>query len=445
MKKILLVLIFVFAFAGFAFGAPPDDYNIYNFSDFKKESYQSIGNITAYFLHGFDFLGYDSTYPSLEKMTQAEVNAVVTGTTKIKKAPDSYGIVGYSQGGLRALAFSTYLKANYSAEEYKKLKAVVTYSGINQGMQALQDDLPGVKSRVMDEVNTLYDGFLALNATGLALLTSTTAITGLTIANVLTSPNIPSPIADIVMKFLPAEVKGYVAPALLGSNSGKSAKQLGLSQLDDMRPGSEYINKYVSNFSSLIYSIQTGTEIVIKTKWLGIIPVPYIEKVPVYKIVSFSQPTIKFPSNLPVGFIVGTNNSVKNLPSSEVTTIAKTLETTFTATEVFHIAHSAALIGLLTGSPSHAAKAKKAKQLVGDIDGMVNYLTRSYDGDGVIAKSNQYYPRTIKDPAGKVTTLLTNVLSDEDYMPVNANHSDIDSNPETYNHIRTLFSSAGLR
>jgi hypothetical protein len=446
MKKLLFIFIFVFIFAGLAFEAPPsDDYNIYNYNDVKKESYQSIGNINAYYLGGFDFNGYNSTYPGLERMTRAEVKAVVTGVktdgTVIRKAPDSYGIVGYSQGGLRALAFSTHLKANYSESEYKKLKAVVTYSGIDQGIQTLQDDLPGVRSRIMDEVNILSDGVDAFFATGLTPIINSILVPLISTIKVTASSNI---LMDIVLSFLPAEVKGYIAPTMLGT--GKTANQLGLSQLNDMKPGSGYIKNYVADSSTSICKVKIGSLPVIKIKIVNLKPVIYIEYTPVYINVSYTHPVVKFPSDLPVGFIVGTNNSLKSKADKEapVVATAKTLETVFDITEKFHIVNSIAIIGLITGSPAYASKANKAKQMVGNIDAMITYVTRSSDGDGLIARGNQYYPRVIKDPAGNEIKLLTNVLSKDEYMPVYANHADIDDNQDTYANIRTLFSTARL-
>jgi len=116
----------------------------------------------------------------------------------------------------------------------------------------------------------------------------------------------------------------------------------------------------------------------------------------------------------------------------------------FTLAEAYHIVNCFGIIGLLTGSVTHASNADKARRLMGDINGMVNYITRSYDGDGLVAMANQYYPKSTLDSTGKTKPLLTNVLSKEDYLPVNANHKTIETTQTTYDNIKTLFKQAGL-
>jgi len=184
-------------------------------------------------------------------------------------------------------------------------------------------------------------------------------------------------------------------PAFPGLMASKISGDYNIFNFSSVKTGT---NKSISPYNAYFLN---GFETVIKIKWLGIIPVPVIETVPVYKTVSFTEPGVRFPADLPVGFIVGTNNSVKDLLPSAAKTTASVLEASFATAEVFHIVHSAALIGLLTGSPGYAKQANKAKQMVSDIDGMVNHVTRSYDGDGLVARGNQYYPRTVKDPVGK--------------------------------------------
>jgi len=246
----------------FLFSAPPKpDFRINDFSVAQPKYSNSIGTTNAYFLEGFDFAGYNSTYPSMTAMTEAEVNAVISGKKQdcktIKQSPTSYGIVGYSQGGLRALAFATHLKNSKPAAEYNKLKAVVTMSGIDQGMQALQDDLPGIKSRIMSQVNILTNGLRATSGVTSAIgfpIVTTVLVTGVKFSELINSPASQMTV-DIITKFLPSEFQGYVVPAMLGKD--KPAKDKGYQQLDDMRPRSGYMKNYVADNVPSSYKVQT--------------------------------------------------------------------------------------------------------------------------------------------------------------------------------------------
>jgi len=91
MKSFSFFFVFILLFTGVAINAQSPDGRISNFAN--STIGKGVGGINnAYFLTGFDFQGYNESYPKLETMTQAEVNAVVNGTN-VQKAPSSYGIV----------------------------------------------------------------------------------------------------------------------------------------------------------------------------------------------------------------------------------------------------------------------------------------------------------------------------------------------------------------
>ncbi|MDR0761082.1 MAG: hypothetical protein LBF74_13405 [Treponema sp.] len=74
----------------------------------------------------------------------------------------------------------------------------------------------------------------------------------------------------------------------------------------------------------------------------------------------------------------------------------------------------------------------------------VNYITRSYDGDGLVARANQFYPKSFYNPVDKTTKKLLNNVYDPDpvtargYCPVNANHADSDDADETKIYITAI-------
>ena len=95
------------------------------------------------------------------------------------------------------------------------------------------------------------------------------------------------------------------------------------------------------------------------------------------------------------------------------------------------------------GSIEHANNARKAKELVKNPQKMINDITRSYDGDGLVAKANQYYPTMVVDPTGKKTELLGNkLLKTREFLPVDDNHSGVGKNDDTFTNIKYLFSLA---
>ena len=99
-----------------------------------------VAGVTTYAFYGFDFEGYKASPLGLDAIVKNEHEFV-----KKKEAHD-FAVVGHSQGGLRALAFATYLQNN-DAAGLNNLQAVVTVSGIDQGIKALDGGLPVANAR----------------------------------------------------------------------------------------------------------------------------------------------------------------------------------------------------------------------------------------------------------------------------------------------------------
>ena len=91
------------------------------------------------FFEGFDFNGYKAESDGIEPMLEKTLELLQKyyGKNGEVAANHPFVFVGHSQGGLRALAMSTYLKKN-DKELYKQLRGVVTLSGIDQGLKLLE-------------------------------------------------------------------------------------------------------------------------------------------------------------------------------------------------------------------------------------------------------------------------------------------------------------------
>jgi hypothetical protein len=210
MRKILylLILLSVIAGAGFTQAKEPT----FKISDFSADMKTAYGN--GYWLDGFDFEGYNSAYPTLEQMTKAEVGAVKNGNT-VTKAAGPYTIIGYSQGGLRALAYATALKKSYPAD-FKNLQSVITVSGIDQGMQALENDLPGIRARILDRVRTIEGGIgvIASVISAGQLTVDATRLLGKITSFTLIGQSFNNALLDFVAAALPDDFQGYISPVL---------------------------------------------------------------------------------------------------------------------------------------------------------------------------------------------------------------------------------------
>jgi pimeloyl-ACP methyl ester carboxylesterase len=439
-RKPCVLFIVLCLFGMHLYGVDPD----YAISKYDKSS--EIGT-TAFFLDGFRFYDYNKTYPTLTQMTTAEVNAVRYGT-KVSKPSGKYTVIGYSQGGLRALAYATKLKQTVANSEFKKLEAVITISGIDQGIQALSGDLSGIRSRVLEEVDTIEKGFYACAAESVFGQLASAMIYGIyKIINLSTGVSFNDAAMDLVANKALSSASGfsgYLKPALLSENKNKSATQVGLQQLDDMKPGSGYQKNFVADTLVKSYRVKDGSVWAAEWRkgWLGI-PYLWIGKKDTYKTVYVSQPLVKFDPNIPVGFIVGTRNSF-DIPAG-VRNQFNYLGDKFEEARVVHTVKSWLVYGLILGCPAYARNAENASNLVWDVDGMINKVTGSYDGDGLVARANQYYPGSFYNPQeNKSTKLLNNVLKvgNSDYGEVKANHIDTKDHATTINHLRTMVAKA---
>jgi len=408
MKKLFLLFISILLIVSNTWGQVASSaYNAKVFDIEKTDSIDSkiknaVGSIFSstgkkvYYFNGFDFEKYNKNDPNLTDITTAEVLAIkngITGGTRVTKPTNSYSIIGHSQGGLRALAYITEKQKN-NASQLSNIDAVITVSGINQGLPLLDGGLAGFRRRAGDKVNIVGNGIRA-------------AIGIFDVFEVLARLIPRNQLADgfgFFMSILPSQKKMYWTQAWTNTTPGV------FRQLDDMAPNSAYINEFVARTMEHTYKRQTGTRLtsewrstpgLLGTKiwylWIGYVPVytTYIarEVIPV------------FNNTVPLGFIVGTNSKTLSMLDNEksITDGIFAAEISFAVVQAFHIAKCVGIIGLFSGSVTYANDANRARLLMKDIDAELNDLKRSSENDGLVAVYSQFIPKTFKDPNTSIT------------------------------------------
>jgi len=437
--------------------------------------------LTVYYFDGFDFGGYDRSDPNLSVMNRAEIDAIKNGyiykegehigeqkvtsyksckvckkcekgkickTCDPEKGPDrktcepiegvfSYSIIGHSQGGLRALGYLTQLK-KINSNDVNDIDAVITVSGIVQGMQALEGGGGNLKWAIQNKVNIV--------AKGLAAAIGVFDFSGNPISFLLNwtiTQGVFAVALDIVMACLLPKFfhDVWYDPELKYS-----------PQIRDMKPGSDYTRNNVLEIKKEEKKVKTGTRLVFEWryiigKWTRIKwYYPHTEIVDVYKTeVHIKEIKPKFDPNVPVGFIAGLNNRTLTMAEKDGEPIYdalydgfKAFEIVFGVVEGAHILKSVKPFGLLSGSPVYAVDADKARKFCRNIDSEIRDIVGiKGKGDGFIALENQYIPSKIV-VGNEPKKIDINVVSDPDnlgYIGIDgdkSSHSNIMKNPDTY-------------
>ena len=377
-----------------------------------------VAGVTTYAFYGFDFEGYKASPLGLDAIVKNEHEFV-----KKKEAHD-FAVVGHSQGGLRALAFATYLQNN-DAAKLNNLQAVVTVSGIDQGLKALDGGLPAANAKIRRDVEILTDGaYGVLNALPPAdlLLSLLKYFAGFDEREF-------NKLGWWLINFILDKHPGlsqWVKPALQATTA--AAEQATLNkycEIRDMIPQSDFIKQNVIESKPYSYQVQTGT-----TRHLG------WERVtnrwgwkywalrwqysPVYSTYIGYKHTSKLPETIPIGYIAGTKNNVLSIAGSKEQDIRDNLNkagTVFAVAEGAHIVKTYLIYGLFLGSPRYAAACANARDYCWNFDSRVNNLLGSSEHDGLVAKESQYIPKTAhKKVLGRTT---------QGYTTFNYNHAEI--------------------
>ena len=226
------------------------------------------------YFEGFDFEEYSAESRGLEPMlaeTYVLLKEFYAAENQKDKKPVNFVFLGHSQGGLRSLAMSTYLK-NKDPVLYKQLKGVVTFSGIDKGLKLLENRGANFRAGAYNDVRILTNGVYATMRV-LDFVPGdvfSNFILGKLMGHSL-SEGVYSLMDLVLCDWLPF-TKGFAYPIM------HNAKWNQYAQIRDMCPQSDFVKKYVLEEKPYYYKVATGTKTVIVWK-----------KVPCFSTVSKSS------------------------------------------------------------------------------------------------------------------------------------------------------------
>lgn len=344
------------------------------------------------YFNGFDFKGYKPEKDGIEPLLEETLNKL---KDNYKDSKQPFVFVGHSQGGLRALAMSTYLKQNDPAL-YKQLRGVITLSGIDTGLKLLENKGSNARKEILNDAKIITSGYEAVSRAGSALIVGdplTSYILRQSTSGV-TSVNVYLTGSFILSTFIPA-TKDYIDPILynVGWNNHK--------QVLDMCPQSEFIKKYVLNGS-----------------------------------------TLQLDPNLNYFFLVGTNSDTLSLADKDARATAdKWLSESakaFNTARTIHLAKVASGFGLFTNSVSYASDCKKAYNWVKNPQSEMNAIIGESEHDGLVAASSQQVKGLPKAKVKKYKTENHESISKaKDENQINA----LNGQPYSYEDIKSTVKS----
>jgi pimeloyl-ACP methyl ester carboxylesterase len=225
MKKYLWVIIIFADFLVYCYGI--DSRTMY----YSKSHPDKDGNYGYIFFDGFDFLHYQPETTGCEPMLVAAYTAAkeIMGT-------EPFVLVGHSQGGMRALAFATYVKYR-DPDMYRQIKGIITLSGIDRGLRLLNNNGADFRRTMQKDGGTLARGVMALRISSIAqwwhfsdddMNKSYSELTdwfGYSLAKVILESA--------------AKTKGFAKPIMENTDWNSYA------QIRDMCPQSNFIKKYI--------------------------------------------------------------------------------------------------------------------------------------------------------------------------------------------------------
>ncbi len=422
--------------------------NKINVSGLQPENYRFFDGF------GFESFDYNQHTVPLEKIVNDEINFVIDDDFN-KNNTSKYGIVGYSQGGLRVLAYATMLRNMASdpnleeserkkaLDNYNRLGAIITMSGIDKGLKALENNFATARSKLMEDGNIVLNGIHGICKASVFLEVTERAI--------LDTLWISTP-ADIVDRI--ALVSSDVARSYIYAAWKGGAYEM-IPELYDMVPGSDFIRRNVADTETVTYKRQTGTRKYVtweKVGWCWWWWVEHTE--PEYTTYTVYKDHPKFSSDLPVGYIVGTDNDTLKLCGEEAENNIRTAASVFsTFCEIAQIINHAKCyttlgIGFLTGHYTAYQNCCTARDWARNIGGEMNDLMGSNENDGLVAKECQFYPKDFYNPAtGAYEEVHRKVLRDLDgkgYCEVKKNHASINCDSVKEKYIYPMLDEAGI-
>ena len=336
----------------------------------------------------------DETYKLLKEFYAA----------KNGKEPVNFVFLGHSQGGLRALAMSTYLKEKDS-ELYKQLSGVVTFSGIDKGLKLLENKGANFRASLYTDVNILSSGlygvFKVFDFVPGEIFYD--FIFGRAVGKTMT--DFFWDLGDFILCDCLEYSKGFAYPIMHNSAWNQYA------QIRDMCPQSDIIKKYVLEEKPYYFPVVSGTKTVIvwKKGWLGIY-YPTLETEKKYAIVKTTDVNMKVDKDLPLKFIIGTHNDTLSMASQNLQDGFdigfKIAGGVFTTAEIAHIVKCVTPIGFFTNSPVYAYDCAKAADWCFGYKREINELLGESSNDGLVAVSSQQLPTLSKEKSSEQVQIL---------------------------------------
>ncbi len=395
----------------------------------RVESYPNRNDV--YFLNGYRFEELDPSEHEigLAERVDAEIDYISKRQNDKKNNGQKldYTIVGYSEGGLRALAYAKRLKEQ-KPNEFENLKAVITVSGIDRGLKALNGGFTPLKAKVQEDVNIIYNGLCGF-AMGLPLLSM----------GVLIFVDFSK---DKIFDFI-NEISPYLDSYITCAWNGGTYSQL--AEIYDMMPKSEFIKNNVAYTDPVTYPVRVGTNYVLgieSKKVLGIrIYYLVLKSEPKYDYYTSFKDKMLIDESIPIGYIVGTDsntigilNDIKdfNISESEVRTIANLTSLAMYTASAANSAKYIASLGLLTTFYNAARNCSEAGNWFRSIDFELNDLKGSNENDGLVAKESQFYPKMFHNrKTGYNESVHTKVLEQSEYGYVGLKYNHMNINPKT--------------
>lgn len=340
------------------------------------------------FFEGFDFKGYRSESQGIEPML---ARTLVLLQQYYKSSGQPFVFVGHSQGGLRALAMSTYLKRHDPAL-YRQLRGVITLSGIDQGLKLLENRGADFRSKLHQDVQILVGGV----AGTLKLLdfAPDNPFSDFLLYQLVQGAS--SEATWILVRYLFGDwlsiSSGFGYPILLNRNWDSHA------QVRDMVPQSEFIRKYVLAKDTQWHRVQSGSYLAVEWRrgWWGI-RYPVLVWRPRYRSVATTITNFQVDKNLPMTFRAGTVSDILDMTEDDgvrrgVRAGITSTGTVFRTAEYLHYAKCAFIIGLFTGSPAASQDCRRATDWCFGFDGEIASLLGGSPHDGLVALESQYLP-----------------------------------------------------
>ena len=290
------------------------------------------------------------------------------------------------------------MKAKYE-NAYNHLGAIITVSGIDRGIKMLEGGFGVLKSRIMEDVNILYNGLNAVahDSQIIGVIKDLFVLGGGWFFD--TNLSDKNEALNLCLSLIPNEfIRQYIQLGLADVDPDQ------MKEIRDMMPYSDFILENVADIKKTTKKVEDGGEWSVEWRFLkiGIIKIPYLTNVyyPHYKVYTeYKEDKLKMDDDIPVAYIVGLNNDMCSLFKDDEAAketrdnTVKALKEIFYNAEVIHAIKIGFLIGLLTNSIVYAKDARRANEWVSNLDGEIYELIGSDENDCFIAKESQFYSR----------------------------------------------------